>query len=76
MTRKTIDAVGAYTEYATKNENSYLYNRLWKKRKKKGKGNNYLFPLPGFATHTFLAESNVEPEGQGSCISCSTLGMT
>jgi hypothetical protein len=35
------------------------------------KGNNYLFPLPGFATHTFLAESNVEPEGQGSCISCS-----
>jgi hypothetical protein len=35
MTRKTIDAVGAYTEYATKNENSYLYNRLWKKGKKK-----------------------------------------
>jgi hypothetical protein len=27
----------AYSQYATKNENSYLYNTLWKKGKKKKK---------------------------------------
>jgi acyl-homoserine lactone acylase PvdQ len=37
MIRKIIDVVGAYTEYATKNENSYLYNTFWKKGKKKKK---------------------------------------
>jgi hypothetical protein len=35
MTGKIIDVVGAYTEYAKKNENDYLYNNLCKKGKKK-----------------------------------------
>ena len=35
MIRKIIDVVGVYSEYATKNENSYLYNTFWKKGKKK-----------------------------------------
>ena len=35
MIRKIIDVVGAYTEYATKNENSYSITHSGRKERKK-----------------------------------------